>query len=631
MNIGVTGHRPQDLTGAKLDTLRERIREVLEFLAVFASNLTGVETCYSNPGKPVLRVISALAEGADRHVAQQAIDLNFELQSPLPFDRTVYANDFSSEGSKLEFNDLLHHRRTTAVLELDGSRDRDAESYQAAGRVILGQSDVLLTVWNGEQRNKKGGTSDVVGEAKQRNLPTVWINSEAPHDVYVRTSDSKWSPWAVGSASLIIRLEALLRPPDSSKVDEETPTLAAEYFSETQPVRDWGCLWPPFRNFAAGESWTWPSLSLSNFGQSGRQKWQEVLQDYPAAFSKETVEIVNAASLFEHFGWADGLAGYYGNLYRSAFVTNYMLGALAVLFAFLHFAFKNYDAFDWVFTVIELLALGSIALIYRYGRKGGWHERWVDYRLLAEYLRQMFFLTPLGPGELSSPHIPAHMAAGDPKTTWMYWHYRAVRRDFGMIRAKFTAAHLKSARLFITSERGIGGQVEYHENNSQRSEALDNRFVRWAKDLFYLAVAAAALSLVIPHSEKIAHWLNAIPHSEKIAHWLWLRLPAWLNPSRLAGGVIALIAGVATVSPAVGAALAGIRSQGEFERVKKRSKAMHHWLAQISKRLAPTPDTEASMSSAALSAIVAEAGQLMVDELLDWRIVFKDRPLPEPE
>jgi hypothetical protein len=31
-----------------------------------------------------------------------------------------------------------------------------------------------------------------------------------------------------------------------------------------------------------------------------------------------------------------------------------------------------------------------------------------------------------------------------------------------------------------------------------------------------------------------------------------------------------------------------------------------------------------------LNLIVAETGQLMVDELLDWRIVFKDRPLPEP-
>jgi hypothetical protein len=625
LNVGVTGHLPKDLTGANLDTLRERIREVLEFLELFASNVTEVEAYYA-PDKPVLRVISALAEGADRHVAHQAIDLEWELQCPLPFDRSEYLHDFSSEGSILEFEKLLLDKHTTAVLELDGVREYEAESYQAAGRVILGQSDVLLTVWNGEVRNKKGGTSDVVGEARQRNLPTIWINSEAPHVVYVRTSDSRWSPWAVGSAALIIRLETLLRPPvssgpdsskpDGSKEDEEEPTLAAQYFAETQPVRNLGCLWLPFRNVFAGESWNWPSLSLAHFGQSGRQKWEEVLKTYPAAFSKETVEIVNAASLFEHYGWADGLAVYYGNLYRSAFVVNYLLGAFAVLFAFLHFAVESNDAFDVVITVIELLALGSIVLIYQYGRKGGWHERWVDYRLLAEYLRQMFFLTPLGPGELSSPHIPAHMAAGDPKTTWMYWHYRAVRRDFGMIRAKFTAAHLESTRLFITGKDGIEGQAEYHEANAQLCEALDENFVRGAKGLFYLAIVAAFLSLLIPHSGNIVQWLLCLP--------VWVTLPTL-------AGVIALIAGVATVFPAFGAALAGIRSQGEFERVKKRSKAMQYWLEQISKRPEPPPGSEPPILSVELSGIAAKAGQLMVDELLDWRTVFKDRPLPEPE
>jgi hypothetical protein len=110
-----------------------------------------------------------------------------------------------------------------------------------------------------------------------------------------------------------------------------------------------------------------------------------------------------------------------------------------------------------------------------------------------------------------------------------------------------------------------------------------------------------------------------------------VRLPVWFNSPSLAAGIIGVIAAAATVSPAIGAALAGIRSQGEFERVKKRSKAVHHWLAQIAQRHEPTPDSDAPMSSAALSLIVAEAGQLMVDELLDWRIVFKDRPLPEPE
>jgi len=614
LNVGVTGHRPKDLTEANLDKLREKIREVLELLKNFACNVADLENYYTNPQEPLLRVLSALAEGADRHVVYQALALGFELQSPLPFDCEEYKKDFASEGSVLEFENLLCHPSTTAVLELDGSRTREADAYLAAGRVVLSQSDVLIAIWNGEMRDKKGGTSQIVSEAKQRNLPTIWVDSQAPHNVYLRISDSNWDPWAVGAGSLVIRLEALLRPPGKSKEDEHG-TLAAGYFSETQPSYNWGCLWLPFRNLCADGRWTLPSLLLPQFDQSGRKEWQPILQQ-AAAFSDETVRTLEAANLYEHYGWADGLAGYYGNLYRSAFVVNYLLGALAVFFAFLHFAFKAYHHIDWVFTACELAALGSITIIFRFGTRGHWHERWVDYRLLAEYLRQLFFLAPLGPGELSAPHIPAHMATGDPRSTWMHWHYRAARRAIGMIRVRFTADYLESIRALLTSQNSIGGQVDYHEKNAKHFESLDKRFVRLINILFILAILAA-LSALAP--EKIAGWVRCL-----------LPIRAWTASPLLPEAIIGLLAVIATVSPAIGAALAGIRSQGEFERVKKRSQAMVRWLKHISNRLDASKG-DAPISSATLSAIIAEAGQLMVDELMDWRIVFKDRPLPEPE
>src|ERR1700693_1679053 len=636
LNVGVTGHLQEDLIDANLDTLRERIREVLEFQREFARNLTGVEKYYTNSGKPVLRVLSALAEGADRHVANQALDLGVELQCPLPFDRSEYAKDFESESSVVEFNKLLTHTHTTAVLELDGSRDREAESYLAAGRMILSQSDVLLTVWNGQDSNKKGGTSQIVGEAKQRNLPTIWINSQVPHEVYIRISDSKWIPWAVGSGSLVIWLEVLLRPPDSPKSCDEGTTLAGGYFVEAQRTKNWGCLWLPFRNLCADGLWTPPSFSLSNFDLSGHDKWEGALRS-SLAFPKETLQIMNEANLFEHYGWADGLAEYYGNLYRSAFVINYLLGPLAVLCAFLHFALEHSEAL-WggvgaMCTGIEVMCLVFIGVIYSCGRKGCWHERWIDYRLLAEYFRQMFFFIPLGPGELSSPHILTHMASRDPKNTWMHWHYRTVRRDLGMICATLTDKYLEAVRVFIKS--GIEDQRLYHENNALRFQMLDRRFTLLAKFLFSLALLAAFGAL-------ISHFFPAV--LAKVLLWfvyvtafsmsipLWFTPIAWPTWVLLSELVSVVIAGVATVFPAVGAALAGIRSQGEFERVKKRSEAMRHSLEQIlEKKLKDPSNVDTPISSTALSATVADSGQLMVDELLDWRIVFKDRPLPEPD
>lgn len=115
-------------------------------------------------------------------------------------------------------------------------------------------------------------------------------------------------------------------------------------------------------------------------------------------------------------------------------------------------------------------------------------------------------------------------------------------------------------------------------------------------------------------------------------------MPVWFTPMAARTWVLSselvsvVIAGIATVFPAVGAVLAGIRGQGEFDRVKKRSEAMRHSLEQIlEKKLKDPTSGDTPVSSAVLSATVANSGQLMVDELLDWRIVFKDRPLPEPE
>ena len=61
-----------------------------------------------------------------------------------------------------------------------------------------------------------------------------------------------------------------------------------------------------------------------------------------------------------------------------------------------------------------------------------WHERWTEYRLLAELIRELRFLVPLGGGK-PLPRIPAHLAVyGDPARTWMYWYVRAIAREIGI-------------------------------------------------------------------------------------------------------------------------------------------------------------------------------------------------------
>lgn len=170
MNVGVTGHRWNRLRPADLEGLRASVRTALEGLADAA------------PGQ-AMRVVSPLAEGADRIAAEEAAALGWQLHSALPFAAADYEKDFETSASRQEFRALL--ARAVQVDELPGSREtaesRDA-AYTAVGRLILDRSDVLMAVWDGEGARGEGGTAQMVGEARELGLPVVWIASAPPHE-----------------------------------------------------------------------------------------------------------------------------------------------------------------------------------------------------------------------------------------------------------------------------------------------------------------------------------------------------------------------------------------------------------------------------------------------------------------
>jgi len=63
---------------------------------------------------------------------------------------------------------LLSQART--VFQLDGSRSNTADAYHAAGNVVLNQSDLLTVVWDGERKNRRGGTEETFDEAIERGV-----------------------------------------------------------------------------------------------------------------------------------------------------------------------------------------------------------------------------------------------------------------------------------------------------------------------------------------------------------------------------------------------------------------------------------------------------------------------------
>lgn len=156
--VGVTGHRI--------------LTEVNRIEAGIDEALVRID---GNFGNRVMSVLSSLAEGADRLVAQHVLaQPGARLSVPLPLSRDEYMKDFESDKSKREFLELLN--RADEVIELPPQATR-SDAYRAAGLYVLDHCDVLIAVWDGENRDGSGGTAEVVARARERTLPIAWVHA----------------------------------------------------------------------------------------------------------------------------------------------------------------------------------------------------------------------------------------------------------------------------------------------------------------------------------------------------------------------------------------------------------------------------------------------------------------------
>jgi len=150
--VGVTGHR--DPHPRALAALRAAVIGAFERL----------EAEYG----PLLIILSSLAEGADRLVADIALQRGHQLVSPLPLPIDEYEKDFADESSRAEFRSLLARAQRHYVMASPPGEDVTTEhgraaAYRRAGVEVAERCDVLLALWDGQDNGKTGGTSDIVG------------------------------------------------------------------------------------------------------------------------------------------------------------------------------------------------------------------------------------------------------------------------------------------------------------------------------------------------------------------------------------------------------------------------------------------------------------------------------------
>jgi hypothetical protein len=151
--------------------------------------------------------------------------------------------------------------------------------------------------------------------------------------------------------------------------------------------------------------------------------------------------------------------------------------------------------------------------------------------------------------------------------------------------------------------------MHYHEQTAGRCHRIELRLHYWGFAMLWLTLVSCGLHLLFSENEEVLHRVRLTPN------------------------VFTFFCGV---FPALGAAMAGINNQGEFRRIARRFEATAKQLESLSGRIETLrtqiedrsqPGGQLSIRTAVLAGDVA---RLLVNEVLDWRVVFLDRPLDPP-
>jgi hypothetical protein len=202
--FGVSGHR--DLLPADVPQLREQL------LRVFAS----FRAAY--PHTP-FRLLTPLAEGADRLAAEAALASEIDLLVPLPMGKKEYERDFPTPESLAEFRALLASAEShweIPIRKNPVTESRTAQ-YAAVGDFIARCSHVLILLWDGTDNRKVGGTA--------------WVKRRREHWVKAATGPShSIDPIGYGPTIQVVTPRASGRSPRPRPATiGELPPSAAEF------------------------------------------------------------------------------------------------------------------------------------------------------------------------------------------------------------------------------------------------------------------------------------------------------------------------------------------------------------------------------------------------------------------
>jgi hypothetical protein len=565
--VGITGHRNIGADAELTRSARAAVTDLLRRMTRALDEVVAKDANYFSDDKPILRVVTMAADGADLAGAQAARDCSLELACILPFEIAEYLNDFTSASVPLAERII---GTADSRFTLPGTRAEGPRAYERANEVILANVDVLIGIWDGERASGRAGTGDVVQSAVSSGIPVIAIDPSNFSSAQLLVHDDSNEidrPIATDLRrdSLVTDLTPIVRrivsPPSGSAMRRGLDDLNSE----------------PIRSFAL--RFEYPLL-LKIFGVSSikaQRNRRDSVNDLP---------VMLAPRLHQCLQRIDQLANHYGRLTRSSATSGFLI---IIVVAFLSASIGLvFPALSGASIIIQMAVNALVLVDAAVRRRRRWVERWLDYRSVAERLRSLRFLHPLGLGDLRRT-----ASQYSKRQSWTDWYVRRSERALGAPAGVIRESDILSIAKRLASVE-IKGQLDYHRHAFRQLGVLERRLSFAAHAALTAAITIAA-SLVIT-----AYFVGGAQNVQ------------W-RP-------IALVA--LAVFPAATTAFNGIRADADFVHLVERSAMTVVALSRLRRII-----TSSSLNYDRVAAAAARAGSLMGDELSEWRFMLENRRL----
>lgn len=437
--IGVTSHR--NIPAREIEPIRERVRD---FFAQLQRDF---------PALPLL-VLSALAEGGDQLVAQEALAAGARLLAPLPLPRELYVNDFSDPAVHARFDALCSQAEIVLLPTPPGqarheisvpgaARDRQ---YTKVGVYIASHCHILLAIWDGKPSTRLGGTAQIVDYHLGGTLPGA-IEHRRQHAGHVLTG---------GDESLLYHIVCSRDAADGAPADGLQPLQAG-----------WRTAGKPAIDDRLPADFALMFARMAEFNADCAKYAAEIAAKTQARLGAPA----QAAAVIERiFHAADWLALHFQ---RRVLLAMRLIYTLAALMGIAFALYAHLPAQDFLIYLFLLLFAGGgyVAVL---ARRRGWHRKYLDYRALAEGLRIQSFWQRAGVAA-AVDHEFAHdnfLQKQNIELGWIRNVMRVAALRPSSRPAQASAAALAEVIAEWVGEPGKSGQLHYYERKTAERSTL---------------------------------------------------------------------------------------------------------------------------------------------------------------